>query len=74
MNTYLTIAAELIGVALVSVGTYLVAGFGAALIVAGALLLVGIELYGLPPEPETEEDETTIDPQWSVTTDARKIG
>ncbi|KKL46458.1 hypothetical protein LCGC14_2345370, partial [marine sediment metagenome] len=47
MNTYLTIAAELIGVAFVSVGTYLVAGFGAALIVAGALLLVGIELYGL---------------------------
>ena len=66
MNTYLTIFAELIGVAFVSVGTYLVAGFGAALIVAGALLLVGIELYGLPSEPETEEDETT--------TDARKIG
>ena len=49
MNTYLTIAAELIGVAFVSVGTYLVAGFGAALIVAGALLLVEFDpdLFGL---------------------------
>ena len=61
MTKILTVVAELAAVGLVAAGVYLSFGEGPALIVAGSLILAGIELYGIKAEPEEELDDDQED-------------
>lgn len=63
---------ELVGVVLIAVGTYLVAGIGPALIVTGTLVLVGEQLYGVGDDDDDEE-ELDSDEGYSITS-VRKVG
>ncbi len=50
-----SLIAELLGVALIAAGTYLLAGIGPALIVTGTLVIIGAQLYGIEETADGEE-------------------
>lgn len=52
-----SLLAELVGVALIAAGTYLVAGVGPALIAAGALVVIGAQFYGLPASADEDDED-----------------
>ena len=81
MTKILTIVAELAAVGLVAVGVYLTFGTGPALVVAGALLLAGIEVYGIRTPTLDDEDPAlgssisiAYDPDASESSDGAAAG
>jgi hypothetical protein len=50
----MTLVIELVAVAVIVIGVWLTFGLGPALMVGGALVLAGVELYGLDSDSDVE--------------------